>query len=304
MYLRAAIAIPALWLTASGGVVDEVRASIAAKDFAGAERMVENQRRSPGPSPELAQAVSWVARGYLAIKNYDRAEAFAAQAREMSLQALGKRALDSDPWLPIALGAAIEVHGQVLNARGEKAEALEYLRGEFKKYGKTSLAERIQKNVNLISLEGKPAPPLEAREWIGPRPAPLASFKGRPVLLFFWAHWCPDCKELIPVLAKLEKTYGPRGLALVGPTRYYGYVAGGEDAPPAAEKKYIEEIRRTHYAALAGMPVPLSNANFITYGSSSTPTLVLLDKQGAVNWYHPGTASEKELAGRIESVLR
>jgi thiol-disulfide isomerase/thioredoxin len=132
----------------------------------------------------------------------------------------------------------------------------------------------------------------------------LATLKGRPVLLFFWAHWCPDCKEMAPIVARMMRTYGPKGLAVVGPTRYYGYVADGEDAPPAVEKKYIEEVRQRYYAQLSAMPAPLSNANFITYGSSSTPTLVLVDKQGAVRWYHPGAAPEKELAARIESVLK
>jgi len=52
------------------------------------------------------------------------------------------------------------------------------------------------------------------------------------------------------------------------------------------------------------MPVPLSNANFERYGASTTPTLVLVDRQGIVSWYHPGNASEQELAAHIEQVLR
>jgi hypothetical protein len=100
------------------------------------------------------------------------------------------------------------------------------------------------------------------------------------------------------------KKYGPRGLVLIGPTEYYGYVADGADAPPAVEKPYIEQIRRRFYAPLGDMPAPLSNANFARYGASSTPTLVLVDRKGIVSWYHPGAATERELSAQIERALR
>ena len=207
----------------------------------------------------------------------------------------GPRA-DREQWL-YALGASIEVQAQVMAARGETAQAVLFLRDELKTNGGTTLHERIQKNINLLSLEGKPAPALEA----GPS---LASLRGKAVLLFFWAHWCGDCKAEIPIIASVMKKYGPQGLVLIGPTRYYGYVANGNDAPPAVEKPYIEQVRGRFYAPLGNMPVPLSNANFERYGASTTPTLVLVDRQGIVRWYHPGNASERELATQIEKILR
>jgi hypothetical protein len=93
-------------------------------------------------------------------------------------------------------------------------------------------------------------------------------------------------------------------LVLIGPTKYYGYVAHGNDAPPAVEKPYIESIRRRFYAPLGNMPVPLSDVNFARYGASTTPTLVLVDRKGVVRWYHPGNATERDLAVHIEQVLR
>ena len=69
------------------------------------------------------------------------------------------------------------------------------------------------------------------------------------------------------------------------------------------EKQYIEEIRRKFYSALPKMPVPLSANNFITYGASSTPTLVLIDRRGIVRYYHPGGTSEAELTAKIRAVL-
>ena len=202
------------------------------------------------------------------------------------------------------MGASIEVQAQVMAARGESGDAVVFLKNELKTYTGTTIQERIQKNINLLSLEGKPAPALEAAVWFGPKPPTLASLRGKAVLLFFWAHWCPDCKADVPIIAGLMKKYGPRGLALIGPTRYYGYVANGDDAPPQVEKPYIEQIRRQFYAPLSDMPAPLSNANFARYGASSTPTLVLVDRRGIVRWYHPGAATEQELAVQIERALR
>jgi thiol-disulfide isomerase/thioredoxin len=290
--------------TASAGIVDDVRGAIAKKDLVGANRVVQAYQNTQGATPELAAAISYLARGFLNTKDLDRADAYASQARDMALKSLRGRKLDQDPFLVTALGASIEIHSQVLNARAEKSEALTFLRGELKTYGTTTLVERIQKNINLISLEGKPAPPLEAAVWFGPQPPTLASLRGKAVLLFFWAHWCPDCKQEVAIIADLQKKYGPQGLVVIGPTRYYGYVANGDDAPPAVEKPYIDKIRHEFYAPLLQMPAPLSNANFAIYGASSTPTLALINRQGIVRYYHPGAASEAELSSQILAALK
>jgi thiol-disulfide isomerase/thioredoxin len=294
--MRLAVAAVLLASSAFAGIVDDVLAALNRNDFARADVLVQAYRRAQRADPQLAEAISWEGRAALAAKNLDRAAAYADQTRQMVLPNLRGPRADREQWL-FALGASIEVHAQVLAARGESGEAVDFLRGELKTYAATSLRERIQKNINLLSLEGKPAPALEA--------APsFASLRGKAVLLFFWAHWCGDCKSDIPVIAAVMKKYGPRGLVLIGPTRYYGYVANGNDAPPEVERPYIEQVRRKFYAPLGDMPAPLSNANFARYGASTTPTLVLVDRQGIVRWYHPGTVREPELSSQIERVLR
>jgi thiol-disulfide isomerase/thioredoxin len=281
-----------------------VRKWIAQHDLAGAEREARAwQARNP-PSPELAAALSWLARASLEAKNLDRADAFAAEAGKMASRFLLGQKLDDDPWLPTAAGAAVEVHAQVLAARGERTEAIDYLQSQLKQFAGTSLPERIRKNINLLDLEGKPAPHLDltAAQWLGAKPPTLASLRGHPLLLFFWAHWCGDCKAEVDIVAKIQRAFKPQGLVVIGPTRLYGYVSGGEDAPAAKEKSYIEDVRRRYYAALSDMPVPLSTANFIAYGASTTPTLVLIDRAGVVRYYHPGAATEAQLSARIRAL--
>jgi cytochrome c biogenesis protein CcmG/thiol:disulfide interchange protein DsbE len=292
---------PALLLLAS--LVNDVRTLIAQHNAAAAEQTVRAAQMRGAGAPEVAASLSWLARAALDARQYDRADRFASETRNIADPLLATRPLDSDPWLPTAVGAAIEVHAQVLAAQGERAEAVAYLRQQLAGFGKTSIAERLRKNVNLLSLEGKPAPAIAFTDWLGPRPQPLSALHGHAVLLFFWAHWCVDCKGEVPILASLMHTYGPQGLVLEGPTRYYGYVAGGEDAAPAVEKPYIDRVRREFYGSLPGMAAPISASAFLAYGASTTPTLVLLDRAGIVRYYHPGAAPQAELEAQIRKAL-
>jgi thiol-disulfide isomerase/thioredoxin len=187
-------------------------------------------------------------------------------------------------------------------ASPHRTGALALLRKNLAAYGNTSIRTRIQKNINLLTLEGRPAPALEEREYLGTKPTPLVALRGKPVLLFFWAHWCPDCKQEEPILAALTREYSAKGLVLIAPTQHYGYVANGEEAGPADELKYIEQIRHQYYADLLSVPAPLSEANFRNYGASTTPTLVLIDRQGIVRLYHPGAMTLDELRAALNKV--
>ena len=294
------VSMAALVEAQSANVIAEVRAAAAKQDFARGERIIATHRAARGGvTPELLEALSWLGRGALAVGQLDKAEVYAQDTYRLARAALDRRSVDQEPHLPIALGAAIEVQAQVTARRGGRSEAVYYLQRQLETYGDTSLHARIQKNINLLSLEGKAGPTLDLSESIGPKPPTLDQLKGKVVLLFFWAHWCPDCKQQGPILADLNARYGP-DLLIVMPTQRYGFAAGGEPATAMAELRYIDQIRRTFYRELAGRPAPLSEANMKRYGVSTTPTLVLLDRAGIVRLYHPGRMQKEEL----ESVVR
>ena len=287
---------------AHAGIVQDVRTAISQNNFALGDALIARYRAQYGVTPEFLEALSWMGRGALAAKQLDKAEAYATQTETLAAQQLKQRSLDAEPHLPLALGAAIEVQGLALNARGDRGQAIEYLEKELAAYRGTSIRTRIQKNINLLGLEGKPAPPLEEREFLGSKPAPLTAMRGKPVLLFFWAHWCPDCKHEAPILAQIQQEYAAKGLVIIAPTQRYGYVARGEEAGPAEELKYMDEVRRKFYADLLSAPAPVSEENFKNYGASTTPTLVILDRHGIVRVYHPGEMTLEELRAALNRI--
>src|SRR5579884_180258 len=302
MSTRCFIPLLALALSAGAEVIPEVGSALSRGDFASADAAIQRDRAQHGVTPALLEAMSWEARAALATNQLDKAEAYARETRALTAAELKKRPLDSDPHLSIALGAAIEVESQVLARRGQPAAALAFLRKQLAAYSTTSLAERIQKNINLLAMQGRPAPALDELHYLGPKPQPLMSLKGKPVLLFFWAHWCADCKAEAPILAEIRREYAPKGLSLIAPTQRYGYVAGGDDATPQQELAYIDAVRHKYYGPLLDVPAPISAQDFKRYGASTTPTIVLIDRAGIVRLYHPGAMTLDELRAALNSI--
>jgi len=288
---------------ASAGVVDDVRGALSQNNAPAALAALTSYKAQHGADPEYLEGLSWMARFALSARDYNQAWTYAKQTETQSVDLLKHRTLDAEPHLPLALGAALEVEAQVLTARGENDKASPLLQSAIHTYGTTSIRLRLQKNLNLIALVGKPAPALTLTEHFGPSPKSLVQLKGRPALLFFWAHWCVDCKGEGPIITRLQSEYSPKGLAVMAPTQRYGYAANGDDATPAQELAYIKTTWQHYYAGLQDVPVPVSKANFSLYGASTTPTLVLVDRNGHVAMYHPGAMSYYDLRSAIDKVM-
>jgi thiol-disulfide isomerase/thioredoxin len=242
---------------------------------------------------EYLGAVGWLARGATMLGKTEKAWAWVAEVR--------REIPEEKAGLTGALGAAIESEGRLRAARDGRGAALKFLETEYARAKDTELRCRIRKNVNLLSLEGRPAPEIKAAEIAGAAMPP--DLKGRPVLVFLWAHWCGDCRAQAPILGRVLAKYHDKGLAMIAPTRLFGTGADDKAATPAEEKAEIERVWKEHYGMLEGVPAPIDTETMVRWGVSSNPTIALVDKKGLVRFYSPTRMSEDELSRRVEELL-
>jgi thiol-disulfide isomerase/thioredoxin len=272
-------------------------------DFSEAESLLARYRATEGDTSQALEALSWLGRAALAANRLDQAYGYATEAYERAAAREKERTLNGDISLENALGAGIEVQAHVRANQGRRSDAVYFLRRELEKYGSGPLHMRIQKNINLLSLEGQPAPALEVAAELGSPTPTFAQLKGKVTVLFFWAHWCGECKKQGPILSALLDDYRAKGLMIVAPTQRYGYTVKRAPATPAAELTYIAEVRDQFYGFLGNEAVPVSEANHKRYGVSTTPTLAIVDRQGLVRLYHPGMMSREELEAAVKPLL-
>jgi thiol-disulfide isomerase/thioredoxin len=266
--------------------VQAIRFKLSAADLDSAESLLEEYKAASGTDAVYIVGASWVARGAALARDWPAAEHYSALTRELCGH-------PTDPDLLYALGSAIEVHAQVLEAQGAKQEASVFLDDQLKAYAQApvSFRSRLYKRRNLIALVGQPAPAFIADDgtsWTPP--------KGKPAVLFLWANYCGDCLGEEPALGRFWQKYRARGLQLTAITRIY-------DDDAAADEAKTAEVWRTSYKELADVPVIISSAAVLRYGSSSTPTFVFIDAAGVVRAYLPYRLTEQRLAEEAEKLL-
>ena len=105
------------------------------------------------------------------------------------------------------------------------------------------------------------------------------------------------------MLRDLHEEYHGRGLVIVGPTQLYGYISRGAAATSEEELAYLNGDYAAQFPIPSWMGVPISSDNFLNFGVSTTPTLVLVDRDGIVQRYNPGDLSHEELVAFIEPLL-
>jgi peroxiredoxin len=109
----------------------------------------------------------------------------------------------------------------------------------------------------------------------------LTDYKGKVVLLDFWATWCGPCKVEIPWFIEFEQQFKDRGFAVLG-------VSMDEDGWDAV-KPYIED-HKINYRVMLGS----EQVSDIYGGLDSLPTTLLIDRQGKIASVHIGLSLGKE----------
>jgi len=121
----------------------------------------------------------------------------------------------------------------------------------------------------------------------------LRALRGKPVLLNFWASWCAPCREETPLLVRLHKVYGPRGVVFVG--------IDAEDQPAEA-RRFMAEYH-VDYAVARAEDESLMDA----YAVPGLPTSVSIGADGIVVGKYVGgfvgPEGRKNLTQRLDHLL-
>jgi len=118
----------------------------------------------------------------------------------------------------------------------------------------------------------------------------LEDFRGKVVLLDFWATWCPPCRFELPALNRLHNELKDRGFSVVGMTV--------DDLELA---RLTEAVGRFDLAYPVGQAGPGIQQSY--GGIRAVPTKFLLDREGAVRKRYEGVVPEKQLRADVEALL-
>jgi cytochrome c biogenesis protein CcmG/thiol:disulfide interchange protein DsbE len=147
-----------------------------------------------------------------------------------------------------------------------------------------------QKNAAQVLKDRKPAPNFTLRD-AGGQSVSLGDYKGKVVLLNFWATWCGPCTLEIPWFEQFEQQYRSKGFEVVGISM--------DEEGWSAIKPYIAE-HKMNYRVLLG-----NDSVAALYGGvDSLPTTFIIDREGRFAFPpHVGLAEKNEYLNEIQSLL-
>lgn len=139
------------------------------------------------------------------------------------------------------------------------------------------------------------APGFALRDAQG-QPVELKQFRGRPVLLNFWATWCAPCKEEMPEFEEVYRQHKDQGLVVLA-------VSLDDEAAAKQVPGYLREgsPRVGSYT----FPVALDTKQEVarSYRLAGIPASYFLDQAGVIRVLHPGAMTRQQLLDRLRAIL-
>jgi thiol-disulfide isomerase/thioredoxin len=130
----------------------------------------------------------------------------------------------------------------------------------------------------VVPKAGDPLPTLTLN-YLGKQP----ELNGKPVLVEFWATWCPPCRKSIPHLNQIYAKYKSQGLEIVGIT----------DEDETTVKKFQQQVPMAYNVA-----INTPQSVYQQFGIEGIPTAFLVNKGGKIVWTgHPMDLTEAEIQG-------
>jgi thiol-disulfide isomerase/thioredoxin len=143
---------------------------------------------------------------------------------------------------------------------------------------------------HVAHLPSRPAYDFEMQQLNG-APLRLSDFRGKVILLDFWASWCTPCREEIPRLVEWQSQYGGRGLQVIGVTM---------DENPADAERFSHEFK-INYPVVAGS-VKLTDQFGGIFG---LPANIVIARDGKIVARHAGLVDlsllQRELTTQLAS---
>ena len=158
----------------------------------------------------------------------------------------------------------------------------------------TACASQMNKEITITNqkpaTQRNPAPNFTLKDADG-KTVKLSDYKGKVVLLNFWATWCGPCKIEIPWFIEFQKTYKDRGFTVLG--------VSVDDEGWEIVKPYLA-TRQVNYPVV----VADETVNTMYGGIEALPTTFVIDKDGKIANTHVGLVSKKEYESDIEQLIR
>jgi thiol-disulfide isomerase/thioredoxin len=118
----------------------------------------------------------------------------------------------------------------------------------------------------------------------------LEAYRGRVVLINFWATWCPPCLAEMPDLVKLQKDYAPKGLQIIGIAQ-----------PP----RHLSEVRRFARRMKINYPILLGSREIaeLFAAGETLPATIIVDRDGVVRERIIGILEPEEFDEKVKPLL-
>jgi cytochrome c biogenesis protein CcmG/thiol:disulfide interchange protein DsbE len=150
-------------------------------------------------------------------------------------------------------------------------------------------------------LKGKPAPAFALEDLSGKKVS-LANYKGKAVLINFWATWCAPCKIETPWLIELRNKYAGEGFEIIGISTEGDDLKKDDKAGWAQDKaaigKFVEQEHVPYPMLVDGDSISQEYG-----GLDAMPTSFFVDRKGTVVAAQMGLTSESDIEDNIKKAL-